>query len=682
MAALQGFKALPKTHKQLAGQMEQHASAVVAVEPLSPQAVVEELQERLTVVRQNCNDEARERRLVEQRRRLALDSVSTCSDWGVMQCLQDCPAAADSARPVLSVCPSMDLHLPGDKMAQAALEHCEGKRTGLRQRLQEDWLHRSRMISEDECAAVAEPPGCKPTLCALMGACFCAGQGLEAFHFHRRFVSLTKPLFTPRRKRKDERLTEEQRQTRDGVLARRRLLLEGFVVVRFSLLQAAELAALAEGSSGWRSAAARMSRGMACTAEPTISEVWLMVGYVNLSTWAIAGLRMKKAGVERGKQGETFVRLEVPRPADFTSGLFLFRKLDLSLQWSAKWYRVLSDDTALSNDAMVPDWVLVSEYATLPEFRVWMGCENERQARDQARKGQKRKASAKRQPRTKRAKGRAKARVAAAPVADETAEEPGAEEEDDPESSAGSADEALQDWGYGVDSGDEDRSSDQRSQGHETVSAHGIDGEASEASALVDEDDENVEEEAEEAEAAEAALRVEEPAVAPQPAAPSEAAGRSLDPAPVPAPVPVDAAPSNRKGVGKGVSRVRVYTDESVPFGSFRSIRYNIPTKNFLAVCGNPAHGSDCKRSRTSKAEARMLGNLGQGRPCGLLAAWLKLAYQHESADSHKEAISFISLEDRRKARSEFQQEARAHEMLGREREKQADEPEEPTYIK
>ena len=76
----------------------------------------------------------------------------------------------------------------------------------------------------------------------------------------------------------------------------------------------------------------------------------------------------------------------------------------------------------------------------------------------------------------------------------------------------------------------------------------------------------------------------------------------------------------------------------------------------FQATCGNPAHQGDlCRLTRTSAPSARGGQRAGpQGRPLGLLAAWLAAAPTAATAEDHKAAVAFLDIEERRSAREEL----------------------------
>ena len=114
-------------------------------------------------------------------------------------------------------------------------------------------------------------------------------------------------------------------------------------------------------------------------------------------------------------------------------------------------------------------------------------------------------------------------------------------------------------------------------------------------------------------------------------------------------------------------------------------IRYNKDSNTFMAVCRHPDHAdtAECKKVRTANRPGRrVLSNPGQGRPVGLLLAWLKLGELCASADEHKQAIDRVTKETRISARNEFKNLEGAAALLSKEREKDADEDSEPEVIK
>lgn len=74
----------------------------------------------------------------------------------------------------------------------------------------------------------------------------------------------------------------------------------------------------------------------------------------------------------------------------------------------------------------------------------------------------------------------------------------------------------------------------------------------------------------------------------------------------------------------------------------------------FQVVCGNPLHGGRCRLTRTNCAPQRAGRNAAQGRPLGLLAAWLACSDSCETKEDHDAAVAFLSAADRRQCRIEL----------------------------
>ena len=63
-------------------------------------------------------------------------------------------------------------------------------------------------------------------------------------------------------------------------------------------------------------------------------------------------------------------------------------------------------------------------------------------------------------------------------------------------------------------------------------------------------------------------------------------------------------------------------------------------------------------KTRSNQAAAKLSARTeGQGRPLGLLAAWLLKARDYATASDHKESFASITLEQRVSARAAFKRE-------------------------
>lgn len=119
--------------------------------------------------------------------------------------------------------------------------------------------------------------------------------------------------------------------------------------------------------------------------------------------------------------------------------------------------------------------------------------------------------------------------------------------------------------------------------------------------------------------------------------------------------------------------------DDRVECGPNGSIRYNHKTSNLVAHCS--IHSGNCRRTRTTKPSTGRRSVPGQGRPCGLLSAWLDQARAFSDARSHSNACR-PTLEQRRAARTEFMKMPGATAFCQRyERAKREDEADEPDSI-
>ena len=100
-------------------------------------------------------------------------------------------------------------------------------------------------------------------------------------------------------------------------------------------------------------------------------------------------------------------------------------------------------------------------------------------------------------------------------------------------------------------------------------------------------------------------------------------------------------------------------------------------TKNMVAECTTPGHGSKCHLTRTLTRGHRA----GQGRPLGLLLAWLHDPSIHEESRTRKEGWCRPAFDERAAHRMSFAAAPGAEEMLRRERSPSRGEGEEPGYV-
>ena len=115
-------------------------------------------------------------------------------------------------------------------------------------------------------------------------------------------------------------------------------------------------------------------------------------------------------------------------------------------------------------------------------------------------------------------------------------------------------------------------------------------------------------------------------------------------------------------------------------------IRYNHESSAFIAICRCKDHSTetaDCKKQRTANpAASGRRSNRGQGRPLGLLVAWLQICDCHATGDAHKNAVDSITREQRVQGRKLLMRQRGAVELASHERPKVGDEDSEPEDIK
>lgn len=102
------------------------------------------------------------------------------------------------------------------------------------------------------------------------------------------------------------------------------------------------------------------------------------------------------------------------------------------------------------------------------------------------------------------------------------------------------------------------------------------------------------------------------------------------------------------------------------------------PTRGrFQATCGNPLHGPRCRLTRAMHGSVRKQ-NSAQGRPLGLMAAWLLVAHLAEDAIDHDAMIPLLTQDQRAAAREDIKELPGGIELFSAERIRLEGEGEEP----
>lgn len=113
-------------------------------------------------------------------------------------------------------------------------------------------------------------------------------------------------------------------------------------------------------------------------------------------------------------------------------------------------------------------------------------------------------------------------------------------------------------------------------------------------------------------------------------------------------------------------------------------VRYYAGYKSMVAHCDNPKHGKNCRLTRNTSGSNR-LGREGQGRPPGLLLAWLRAGGGHDVASAkehlHLPQPSLAERQQAREAARALFSGATWHALSACERPRRSGEGEEPDMI-
>jgi hypothetical protein len=145
-----------------------------------------------------------------------------------------------------------------------------------------------------------------------------------------------------------------------------------------------------------------------------------------------------------------------------------------------------------------------------------------------------------------------------------------------------------------------------------------------------------------------------------------------LPPAPPPPEPPDGLGLPRSSGSGRDARTPIELVLEFPPYGE---IRYNAKFCHMVAHCNVAGHGKTCKKQRTTTAAKNHdLSVDGQGRPLGLLSAWLKDGRNHVSQFEHSRfSAPALILASRKEARRECMLLPRAVELASKERKQETE---------
>ena len=530
-----------------------------------------------------------------------------------------------------------------------------GEKSTLRGMLFDKWESLCDMILHTDQEPVEDVADALPTRCAQLGMCVCESRGLQAYLFHSRLVYCLKPFFTPRRARRirdasgnmvAQELSQAQQHQQTKLKSNRKLLDDGFVVVCLRPSSRAvpteEVPPQKYMHSSWKALAMAAMNVRVEGGADSPSALWLHVGHINYTTWALGVLRLDEAGADEDRP--EYLKLQVPTPQESCHSVRMFEqsKLNFDGPWQFSVSTILSNNDVLERTSMRPDTVLVRQYAEVPSMEFWQGWPAEEARHEQNMKKRPGTSTRKRKKTPPSDTGAAKKKqMSAAGSARDTVEQPlpGGGPEEDLEQEA--VDPAAQ---LDLLHDEEVRSEASSTPWSEYV-----------ADALEGEDPGD-----------DGGLGAEASA-----AAEPEIHADSVD--------HVDAAEAAHP-------RAEPRPTTVVGFKSLGDLRYNAKDSHIMAVCRHPDH-VDCRITRTvnaASAARQIATNPAQGRPLGFLCAWLNAAGRCSSATEHKQLAvpRHLSLQSRQEARAEFMREEEATAIASMERARNDGEPDEPAHIR
>ena len=405
---------------------------------------------------------------------------------------------------------------------------------------------------------------------------------------------------------------------------------------------------MAETSSWMQLAAARYSQ-----VEQDV--IFFHIGYWNFQSWQFCGLQLQPResgvfaeGLQSGRGHDPVVFLRVPDHPVFERSLEFFKDgLRLINPCQISFLILKSSRQILGSHEMIPGLLEASAYSDIPDF-VWKGLHAESQERARVAAATRRPRTAVRpQPGPGKGRGRVRAQAAAAPahavlpagIADVYSDEEILAEsslvmlQEDSETDASEEEVEMEDGVPDMAAADGD--------GHEAAQPKRAERERSSGSASA-------------------------------PVPPQAAATVAVPKASVKA----TAKPKAKRAAAS--SRARTHTEEKIELGDIGSLVWYPHQKILVAHCGRSCH-EDCRRQRSLEPHESVLRQ-GQGRPLGLLVAWLKESVEHDTRMSHVKYCT-PSFAKRKAAREWFARLSGAQKFLDAERPKREAEGDEPVDI-
>ncbi|CAE7237037.1 unnamed protein product [Symbiodinium sp. CCMP2592] len=286
--------------------------------------------------------------------------------------------------PALNGLVSAEMRVPADKIGEDLLS--VGEKSTLRASLLDKWQSMCDLILNTDETPFPDASDALPTRCAQLGMCVCASRGLQAYLFHCRLIFCLKAFFTPKRSRKIrdaagnmviKELSQAEQHQQTKLKSNRKLLDDGFVVV---CLRPSSRTAAAEEvlphkymHSSWKALALTAMNVSAEGEADSPTSLWLHLGHINYTTWALGVLRLDEAGADEARP--EYTKLQVPTPQECCHSVRMFEQsgINFSGPWQFTVSMILSNNDELERASMRPDTVLVKQHAEVPNMEFWQG---------------------------------------------------------------------------------------------------------------------------------------------------------------------------------------------------------------------------------------------------------------------------------------------------------------------
>ena len=381
-----------------------------------------------------------------------------------------------------------------------------------------------------------------------------------------------------------------------------------------SLVSAAACVGVEQIFPGW--ASVLRNTGTPVPADITkMKSLWLHIGYCNFKTMIWSGLHLLRQGSKHDAEGQELeVELSLPNPVTcYRCFEFLHKHVDFPKAYTLKLWALETKGAHLSKAKMAPKQVLVRAFPHIPAVQVWKGSYLEAKEEEERKKiveGKEQKTRAKLaapnhklgeflHSKKKRKQSTDSAELIVddtdhAGVASHDSHESNLHDDQDQDKSSDSSSSSASE--SDTDSDDEDHGNEVPS---DDSSSSGDDSADDDLCGYSDyapdtEDDAEVTDK-------DTSLAVE--------AAPASSSSGAVAPEPA---------------SGSGLHREKA-TCITIP--GYGELRYHEKTQNIVAFCHTHKATCDCRRSRTVCENS---SRAGQGRPIGLLVAWLLDPASHD----------------------------------------------------